>query len=274
MSKKKKRLIIIGVILLISIILSAWGFLMQSVSYDIHSKKLPKGLKIVFLSDLHNCFYGGTDQSQLMDWIDEESPDIVIFGGDVLDGWGGQKYAKKIMTWSAEHYPTFYTPGNHEEMRDDKESFYDWVRGTDVQMLIGDHSDISIKGQKIRIYGIIDKNYGGDLDKIKGTLDDSFYNILIAHQPEQIDDYLDTGDVKFDLILSGHAHGGQWRIPNLLDQGLYAPDQGLFPDYTCGIYHYGDTVHVISKGLAKPARMIFIPRIFNRPEFSVIKIGE
>ena len=263
MSKKKKRLIIIGFILLISIILSAWGFLMQSVSYDIHSKKLPKGLKIVFLSDLHNCFYGGTDQSQLMDWIDEESPDIVIFGGDVLDGWGGQKYAKKIMTWSAEHYPTFYTPGNHEEMRDDKESFYDWVRGTDVQMLIGDHSDISIKGQKIRIYGIIDKNYGGDLDKIKGTLDDSFYNILIAHQPEQIDDYLDTGDVKFDLILSGHAHGGQWRLGKY---GLIAPGQGLFPKYTSGMY---DDRLIVSRGANS---VNLIPRINNKPEVVIIRL--
>ena len=116
--------------------------------------------------------------------------------------------------------------------------------------------------------------YHKEFNKIKKTLDDNYYNILIAHQPEQIDEFLDTGDVKFDLILSGHAHGGQWRIPKLLDQGLYAPNQGLFPKYTCGMYKYGDTVHIISKGLARPARMIFIPRIFNRPEFSVIDISD
>ena len=274
MSKRKKKIIIMLICLLITIGLFIWGFLMQTVKYDIHSKKLPKGLKIVFISDLHNCFYGGTDQSQLMDEIDSAEPDIVIFGGDVLDGWGGQKYAKRIMEWTADRYPCYYTPGNHEEMRDDKNDFYDWVKDSKVNFVLGDYEDVSIRGQKIRIYGILDAFYNADLDHISGTLDDSCYNILIAHQPEQIDHYLDTGNVKFDLILSGHAHGGQWRIPKVLDQGLYAPDQGLFPEYTCGMYYYGDTVHVISKGLAKPARMIFIPRIFNRPEFSVINIGE
>ncbi|NLT09699.1 MAG: phosphoesterase [Ruminococcus sp.] len=274
MSKRKKKIIVIIAILLMLCLLSAWGFLMKSSTYKIHSKKLPKGLKIVFLSDLHNCFYGGTDQSQLKDWIEEEDPDILIFGGDVIDQWGGQKYAKRIMEWAAERYPTYYTPGNHEQYRNDRTDFYDWVKSSGINFICDDFVDIEIKGQKIRIYGIIDKNSGGYLDDLKGKLDDKYYNILLAHQPEQIDDYLDTGDVKFDLILSGHAHGGQWRIPKLLDQGLYAPDQGIFPKYTCGEYHYGDTVHIISKGLAKPARMIFIPRIFNRPEFSVIEIGE
>ena len=77
----------------------------------------------------------------------------------------------------------------------------------------------------------------------------------------------------FDLILSGHAHGGQWRLPKILDQGLYAPEQGIFPKYTTGMYQYGDTVHIISRGLARPMRMIFIPRIFNRPELSIIDIN-
>ena len=132
-----------------------------------------------------------------------------------------------------------------------------------------------IKGEKrkIRISGIIDNTAYGEkasqLEEVIAAVDDDYYNILLSHQPEQIDSLLEG---KFDLILSGHAHGGQWRIPKILDQGLYAPDQGIFPDYTTGMYVYGDTVHIISTGLAKPLRMIFIPRIFNRPEFSVINI--
>lgn len=273
MKKRTKRLIIILVLLLIFSLLSWWGFLLQRVDYKVHSDKMPKGLRIVFISDLHNCFYGDTDQSQLMDEIKEADPDIIIFGGDILDQWGGQKYAKRIMDWAADRYPCFYTPGNHEQDRDDKEGFYNYVKNSKIKFLVGEHSDITIKGQKIRVYGVISA-YHKEFNKIKKTLDDNYYNILIAHQPEQIDEFLDTGDVKFDLILSGHAHGGQWRIPKLLDQGLYAPNQGLFPKYTCGMYKYGDTVHIISKGLARPARMIFIPRIFNRPEFSVIDISD
>ncbi|MDE6796877.1 MAG: phosphoesterase, partial [Ruminococcus sp.] len=94
------------------------------------------------------------------------------------------------------------------------------------------------------------------------------YNILLLHQPEQFPQFTE----KFDLILSGHAHGGQWRFPVILEQGLYAPNQGLFPDYTNGQYEYADCTHIISRGLARPLRMIFIPRIFNRPEISVIDI--
>ncbi|MBQ4225962.1 MAG: phosphoesterase, partial [Oscillospiraceae bacterium] len=77
---------------------------------------------------------------------------------------------------------------------------------------------------------------------------------------------------RYDLILSGHAHGGQWRIPGLLDQGLFAPDQGLFPEFTCGQREKNGTVQIVSRGLAKTLRMALIPRIFNRPELSVIDI--
>ena len=278
MSKKRKKLLIIAVIFLIFCALSAWGFAMETVNYSVKSDKLDKGLKIVFISDLHNCFYGGTDNSKLIDEVDKAEPDIVIFGGDVLDAWGGTKYALSLMTELSSRYPCCYTPGNHEEMRDDTEEFYAEVKNI-CPMLLGDYEDFNINGQDIRIYGILDSvtwsNNQTQLDKCFETLDDDHYNILLAHQPEQINSYLgkDIGlDKSFDLILSGHAHGGQWRIPKLLDQGLYAPDQGLFPKYTTGMYQYGDSTHIISRGLARPLRMIFIPRIFNRPELSVIEL--
>ena len=84
MSKKARKRLILLIILLIAALLSAWGFTMKTVYYKVKSNKLDKGVRIVFISDLHNCFYGGTDQSALIDAVHESSPDIVIFGGIYL----------------------------------------------------------------------------------------------------------------------------------------------------------------------------------------------
>lgn len=268
--KLKKRLVICGILLIIIILLFMWGFRLKTETYKIKSDKIDKGLKIVFISDLHNCFFGGTDQSGLKKEIEKAAPDIVIFGGDVLDMVGGQKYALTLMKWSAERYPCFYTPGNHEYMRDDTDEFIDKVKEAGVTVCHEDYSDLEIRGQAVRIYGVAE-HHDLSWDTFSVPPDDSVYTILIAHHSEQIEYYLGH-KIGFDLILSGHAHAGQWRIPGILDQGLYAPGQGLFPEYTNGMYTYGNTVHVISRGLAKPLRMIFIPRIFNRPELSVIEV--
>ena len=259
--------------------LYAWGFSMKSVDYNVSSERFDGSMRIVFISDLHNCFYGGFDQSALIDAVDDAQPDIVFFGGDVVDQWGGTKYALRIMEDVNAKYPCAYSPGNHEEMREDCDDFYAQVEGIGVPVLLGSRADFEINGQKIAVYGAIDDfsevphnegAYLSQLDSCMEQLTPDTYNILLAHQPECIDSYLNGS---FDLILSGHAHGGQWRLPVILDQGLYAPDQGLFPDYTAGMYEYGKTTHIIGTGLAKPLRMIFIPRIFNRPELSIIEIN-
>lgn len=270
-SSRKKKLLILGIILLVIILLFIWGFMLKTETYKIKSDKIDKEFKIVFISDLHNCFYGGTDQSALKKEIENAEPDIVIFGGDAVDQWGGTKHALTLMEWSAEKYPCFYTPGNHEYERDDTDEFIEKVRNLGITVCNGNYSDIEVKGQPVRIYGILEY-FDLESKTLSNPPDDSIYTILIAHQPEQICNYQFSDGTQFDLILSGHAHAGQWRIPVILDQGLYAPDQGLFPDYTHGIYEIGDSTHIISRGLAKPLRMIYIPRIFNRPELSVIEI--
>ena len=279
MSKKARKRLIICIILLIVILQDIWGFSMKTVRYDVKTDKPVKSVRIVFISDLHNCFYGGTDQSGIIAEVNKAKPDIVCFGGDVIDAWGGTKYALKLMTELSKDYPCFYSPGNHEDMRDDKNVFYEEVKKI-CPVLLGNYEEITVNGQAIRIYGAPDAIEWGShktyLEECFDALDGKYYNILLAHRPDQIDSYLGQGlktSESFDLILSGHAHGGQWRIPKLLDQGLYAPDQGIFPKYTSGIYHYGSTTHIISCGLAKPLRMIFIPRISNRPELSVIDIN-
>ncbi len=277
MSKKVKKFLIFAFVLAVFIlVVYVWGYLLKPVRYDISTDKLKKELKIVFISDLHNCFFGGTDQSGLWEAITASGPDIVIFGGDVIDAWSGTEYALDIMKRVHDNYPCAYAPGNHEDMRSDKKEFFSDVEALGIDVLLGKCKEIDVNGEKVRIYGALDSlaygSHAAQLEECYEDLDENYYNILLAHQPEQIDELLGDKSKSFDLILSGHAHGGQWRIPHILDQGLYAPDQGLFPDYTTGMYTYGDTVHIISRGLAKPPRMIFIPRIFNRPELSVIYV--
>lgn len=254
------------------ILIYAWGYAMKKENYVIESDKIDKGLKIVFVSDLHNSFYGGKDQSKLIDAIHDENPDIVLFGGDVVDRQGGTKHALKLMGEIVKDYPCVYTPGNHEMGRSDYREFFEEVDKLGVEHIKGGYSELEISGQKIRVYGVYDAYYKTQLIKSFETLDSDYYNILLAHQPEQYEMLLDSGDTKFNLILSGHAHGGQWRIPFILEQGVYAPDQGLFPERTNGRFDYDGGVQIVSRGLARPLRMIFIPRIFNRPELSVIEI--
>lgn len=273
----KRRLIIGGAAAASLTILYAWFFTMETVSYELTSDKLTDSIRIVFVSDLHSCRYGGRDQKTLMKAIDAAEPDIVLFGGDAVDHVGDLKDVCSIMKQVREKYPCGYAPGNHEVMRHDLSSVYDMVTNeAGVPLLLGkDSLDITVKGQQISIFGIIDAwEYGvkgTQLDNVREKLDKDRYIILLAHQPEQIDEYLAEGD-DFDLVLSGHAHGGQWRIPGILEQGLYAPDQGLFPKRTSGIFHEGNTVQIVSRGLSRPARMAIIPRYFNHPELSVIEI--
>ena len=257
-----KKIIRLTVAFLIIVILYAWGFTMKTEFYDVKSEK--NSLRIVFISDLHNCTYGGKDQSGIIGEIDKNNPDLVLFGGDVIDTQGDTENALTLMKDVSEKYPCAYSAGNHETWRDDLEEFYKDVENIGIPVLDGNNTDFVINNKKIRVYGIIDA-----YEKISDVkTDNDYYNILLLHQPEQFPQFTE----KFDLILSGHAHGGQWRIPYILEQGLFAPNQGIFPDYTNGQYEYGDCTHIISRGLARPLRMIFIPRIFNCPEISVIDI--
>lgn len=281
--KKKrsgKRFIKGSVILLVAVILYLWGFALQIVDYSVSSDKIDSPIKIVFISDLHNCSYGGADQSEIMKEIDNAQPDLVLFGGDVIDKSGGTDNALTLMRLVNEKYSSCYSPGNHEMLREDYADFREKVQKLGITVLEGGMVLFEIKGQQVNVLGAVDAVEGiPDSDKpfitqldscielSKRNADD--FNILLGHQPELIDSYLEG---EFDLILSGHAHGGQWRLPVILPQGLFAPDQGLRPQYTGGLFDYGDTSHIISKGLARPLRMIFIPRIFNRPELTVIEI--
>ncbi len=274
--KTKTKLIVLSVLVLLNIVMIAFGNRLQTERYILSSDKLTEPVRIVFISDLHNCTYGGDDQSGIWSEIQAEQPDIVLFGGDVIDFQGGTEHALQLMEMTKEAYPCAYASGNHEEMRKDTEAFYEEVKALGIPVLHGEYLDITVNDQELRICGMIHAYDNPDqLETCCQSLDEEKYNILLAHQPEQFETLLDecaNCETGIDLVLSGHAHGGQWRIPKLLEHGLYAPEQGIFPEFTCGQREQGGTIQIVSRGLAKPLRMIFIPRIFNRPELSVVEV--
>ncbi len=282
LTKKAKRTIgciAAGCVLTAGIVLSviACDMNMETTNYRISSEKVTKPVRMVFISDLHNSLYG-ENQTELISAVDKAKPDIVIFGGDIADK--TQDYSPDNSYILAENlgkrYPCYYSIGNHEYTRGDSEYIKARLSEYGVKALEGNGDIIEVNGQKIEICGIygayasleIDGESVTELELVSSDVPTEHYRMLLLHFPEDAEE---CKDANFDLILSGHAHGGQWRIPGVLD-GVYAPGQGFLPKYTSGIYQLVDTKLLVSRGLWKPSTLIAIPRVFNRPEFIIIDI--
>lgn len=245
---------------------SAWqSFTVQR--YDIDSDKIDLPVKILLISDLHSCFYGD-GQRLLINAIDKENPDIIALSGDIFDDDNPDDGALVLLEHIGEKYPCFYVTGNHETYTGNTEGLKELARQTGVTVLSGEKALVDVKGQKIAIAGVDDVGVVGQslweaqLASVRGEKDS--FSLLISHRPEFVDQYGKSG---FDLILCGHAHGGQWRIPGILN-GLYAPGQGVFPKYAGGEYKLENSTMIVGRGLERN----FIPRYFNSPELVVITV--
>lgn len=234
--------------------------------YEIKTNKINRDLKIVHLSDLHSCIYG-KNQGELINRIDAIHPDIILMSGDMFDERKNAQITYLFLKEIASKYDCYFASGNHEYKTGIQEC-KKLVKEANVHYLEND--SCYLEKINIIVCGVEDpyldiNNYGVDLNKIFHTMDDAGYTILLAHHPEFINDYF---SYSCDLVLCGHAHGGQWRIPKLLN-GLYAPHQGLFPKYAGGLYKKGKKVMIVNRGLALNTK---IPRIYNRPEMVLIDI--
>lgn len=236
-----------------------------------------EGLRIVHISDLHNKSFG-KDQSKLIKKIKELNPDIIAITGDIVDR---RKYneepAVKLAEGLSKIAPTFYVIGNHEAWSGKITSLEGKLSESGVRVLRNEAFRLDKNGEHINILGIDDpsssylENYIGEktagieIDNIKKNLSRYDFNILLSHRPEMIEVYASRG---IPLVLSGHAHGGQVRLPFL--GGLAAPGQGLFPKYTHGVVKRDNTALVISRGLGNS---IVPQRLFNRPELVLITLN-
>ncbi|HHT19963.1 MAG TPA: metallophosphoesterase [Tissierellia bacterium] len=256
-------MMVLGLILL----LIGWDHSLETVTYPIKRPEL-SGRRIALVCDLHSCDYGEQGR-ELLDAIDEQAPDLVLLGGDIVDDVLPQAGAEVVLDYLGAHYPTYYVSGNHEYWSGRIDQIKQMIQDKAITVLEGDSQLIKLGDATIRLSGIDDPEVGESemIEQFLAVSDITGpeYHILLAHRPELIYRYL-SGD--FDLILSGHAHGGQWRIPYLLN-GLIAPNQGLFPKYAGGRYDFEVRTMIVSRGLARETTIV--PRLFNPPELVIIE---
>ncbi len=262
--KRKKRMIKILLIVLIIFIAIGLDVRLKVVHYKF---KGSCNVKIAHITDLHGCRYGDNMQT-LVDAIESEQPDIIVYTGDIFDDDVPYKNSRIFMERTTQ-YPSFYVNGNHEFYSRDLDTIYGIIEENKVTILNDETVSLDINGDKLNISGIEDPMSRKNLNDQLSALDveEDAYNVLLSHRPENINTYL-TKD--FDLILCGHAHGGQWRIPYLVN-GVFAPNQGIFPKYAGGLYDFDDTHFIVSRGLARESTR-WVPRIYNRPELVIIEI--
>lgn len=260
----------IAALLLVSILSNAFAGI-HSVVYTIPADELSGGLRIALVSDLHGSRYGFR-QEKLMRAIDAAEPDVVLLCGDILDPAPPFRQATTFLSAVSEAYPCYFVFGNHEYGGKKLQKVREILEAAGIPILEGDSLRFTANGQSIRIAGVTDVrhsygDYTAQLARVTGVLKrtDEF-SVLLSHQPQYIAEILGTGA---DLILSGHTHGGQWSIPGLFN-GIYAPDQGLFPKYAGGLYAFDAQTLIISRGLSK--QPLWIPRFFTPRELVLVDL--
>jgi uncharacterized protein len=247
--------------------------------YHISSEKIPQPFdeyKIVQLSDLHSKYFG-KDQSGLVTKISTLKPDIIVFTGDLIDSDRyDEKPALMLMERLVQIAPVYYVTGNHEWWSGEFKTLEDKLNDIGVKVMRNSAEEITHGSEVIQLVGIDDPAITGEafaeksiteenIEKAIEQVEDDHFRILLSHRPEWLSLYSEYG---LDVVFSGHAHGGQFRIPFV--GGFIAPDQGFFPKYTSGKYEAGNTTMIVNRGLGNS----IIPlRVFNRPEIVVVTLS-
>ena len=235
------------------------------------NEKLPDvfdEFRILHISDIHNEMFG-TGQSYLLQCTREAKPDMIAITGDMIDKRRTDIDAAMAYVSQAVHIaPVYFVAGNHEVLTGQYAELSEKLSDCGVTVLDDKCEFIDRDSCHMAIAGVYDpvrrseEEYERALNKItsEGIAD---YRILLAHKP-RLSTY---SRYNIDLVLSGHAHGGQWRMP--LIGGLYAPDQGIFPKYTSGMHTENGTAMVVSRGLGNS---VFPMRLFNGPELVAVTL--
>lgn len=223
-----------------------------------------KGYRIVQVSDLHNKEFG-IENEILLNKIKDMSPDIIVVTGDLIDK-GKTEVSLKFMENAVKIAPVYYVSGNHDKDMKDFNDYVNIMEEMGITTLENKMVNIEKNSSVIQIVGITDIKTNPDYKEVmKKLIDKSKFNILLSHRPERFDEYV---KVESDLVFTGHAHGGQFRLPFI--GGLIAPNQGFFPKYSSGIYKDKSTSMVVSRGLGGS---IIPQRIGNRPELVVVTLN-
>lgn len=268
-----KQITLIFVALLVGYILY-WGNNCIEVShYSIETDKLPNNsdpIKIVHLSDLHSKWFGD-GQKHLIEIIEKEQPDLIVITGDIIDSRHTRfEPALTLLNKSKDIAPTYFITGNHDVAIPNYRNFLSQIEDTGAIYLNNYSQPIEMQDAFIHLHGVDDsnligyKNFFKNLEVFSTAMDTEQFNILLVHKPRFLETY---ATLNYDLVFSGHAHGGQIKLPGI--GGLYTPGQGFLPKYTDGLIKQDDTNLMISRGLGNS---LFPIRILNNPEVVVLTI--
>ena len=227
--------------------------------------RLPKafdGFTILQVSDLHNRAYG-RDGRDLERAIQGLSFDCIAITGDLLDRHrpGKRDNGYRFVKEAAKAGPTYFIQGNHEWQMDDWPAIKAELTRRGARVL--DNENITFVRDTVRL-ALIGSMEKATTKEIQAIIEKDICSVLLAHHPERFSEY---AQMDVDLILSGHAHGGQVR---LFGRGLYSPGQGVLPRYTSGVYRQGKTTLYVSRGAGNHS--FLLPRIFDRPEIDLITL--
>ena len=277
MSKKKKIILAIcAAVFLALVIWTVWSNTALVVTeYTIQSAEIPDafaGFRIAQVSDLHNSSMADKVLTKLC----QIQPDIIAITGDLIDSRNTDvALALDFAAEAVKIAPCYYVTGNHESRVEEYAQLKEGLLALGVTVLENKCVTLQRDGETIYLLGVLDPTFETDYingweaktmnESLKTITPETGFTILLSHRPDFMDTYIKRG---IDLVISGHFHGGQIRLPFV--GGLYAPGEGLFPEYDAGFFRESDTQLIVSRGIGNS---IFPLRFNNPPELVVVTLN-
>lgn len=279
MKKRIKTVIVIAVILLTIIVIDmiCSQKMLSVTKYEYRTEKVSKEIRVVHLTDMHNYQFG-KENRRLVKRVGEQSPDLIFVTGDMLNEYEERTdIVENLIRDLRGIAPVYFSMGNHEVNYGKNESYPKDLREklerAGAVVLEKEYADIEVNGQELRIGGaygyLLRKKWhdGSEQRFMKAFQDTDRFKILLSHKSEGLLLWKGLERWKVELVFSGHAHGGQMRLPII--GGLYSPEEKYFPTYTKGMYECGNGTVILSAGLGSSHG---IPRVNNLPEIVVCDI--
>ena len=279
MNRKKRVLFVVAFVLVVLIVWTLWGNTALEVNeYEVVSDRIPQGFegfRIAQVSDLHNAEFGEGNE-KLIQLLSQTDPDIIVLTGDLIDSRHTDiEIALDFARLAIKLAPVYYVSGNHEARVREYEDLKMGLAEAGMVILENQKVQITREGGSITLVGIGDPSFQedylfGDSESVARQAiehqqnESDGYTILLSHRPELFDLYVDT---EMDLVFSGHAHGGQFRLPFV--GGLVAPNQGFFPKFDEGRFTEENTTMIVSRGVGNSIIPI---RFNNRPEIVLVTL--